>query len=146
MPTVEEMVLKVKKVTPDARLPEKTHTSDLGWDLFCAETVVIPNGQRRLVRTGVIVSFPPFIGGILKDRSGVAFKQGLFVKAGVIDPDYRGEIKVLMYNSETQSIEIAEGAKIAQMVIMPSFRISVIETDDLDETERGAKGFGSTDQ
>lgn len=139
--------MKAKKLHPKAQIPEKGHPSDLGWDLFCVEEVVIPPSNRILIKTGIAIQFPENVGGILKDRSGVASKLGLFIHAGVIDPNYRGEIMVLMYNSTNKPVEIGVGAKIAQMVLMPTFQVhnsTIYEVDELDDTDRGTSGFGST--
>ena len=139
--------LKVKKLHPNAKLPEKGHPSDLGWDLFCVEGLDIAPGARVLVKTGIAIQFPDFVGGILKDRSSVASKMGLFVHAGVIDPNYRGEIMVLIHNNSIKPVGVDAGAKIAQMVLMPTFQVDsgdVVEVEELDDTDRGAGGFGST--
>ncbi|KKL04712.1 hypothetical protein LCGC14_2613350, partial [marine sediment metagenome] len=94
----------------------------------------------------IAIQFPKNVGGVLKDRSGVASKQGLFVKAGVIDPNYRGEIHVLLWNSTRQPIAISPGARICQMILMPSFRLTeeIEWVDELDDTDRGEGGFGSS--
>ncbi len=141
-----DMDMKCKFLHEAAVLPDKAHPSDLGWDLYSCETVVIPSQSRHVVKTGIAIQFPPLVGGILKDRSGVAGKLGLFVHAGVIDPNYRGEIMVLMYNSNISPIEISAGTKIAQMVLMPAFQLSgsLEEVDELDVTDRGENGFGSS--
>ena len=137
--------MKYTKLDPDAIPPQKAHDDDLGWDLFALNDPIIPPFNYQLVRTGIAIGFPPGVGGILKDRSGVASKQGLFIHAGVIDPGYTGEIMVLMYNSKKVPVEIKHGAKIAQMILMPVFRVSELtEVDKLDETARGAGGFGSS--
>jgi len=143
-----ELVLKAKKLDLAAQLPTKSHQSDLGWDLYALEKCNIAPREMKLVRTGIAIQFPPFIGGIIKDRSSVASKLGLFVHAGVIDPDYRGEIMVLLFNGTLSAVEIKQGDKIAQMILMPSFQVEgnvVVETETLDFTERGDKGFGSSD-
>lgn len=142
-----QLVMKVKKLHQDAHLPEKAHPSDLGWDLFCVEDIIVPSWSRMLVKTGIAIQFPNKVGGILKDRSGVASKQGLFVEAGVIDPNYRGEILVLLWNSTRQPIQISTGAKICQMLLMPSFQLTgeIEWSEELDDTDRGEKGFGSSD-
>ena len=137
--------MKFTKLDPRARAPEKAHSNDLGWDLFSLESPIIPPFNSSLIRTGIAIGFPPNVGGILKDRSGVASQQGLFIHAGVIDPGYTGEILVLMYNSKKVPVEIKEGAKIAQMILMPVFMVSdLTEVDELNETARGAGGFGSS--
>ena len=137
--------MRYQRLHEDAKAPEKAHDNDLGWDLFSVEDPVIPGHNSKLIRTGLAIGFPPNVGGILKDRSGVASKQGLFVHAGVIDPGYIGEIQVLIYNSRNTPIAIAHGSKIAQMILMPVFQItSLKEVDELIETQRGDGGFGST--
>jgi len=137
--------LKVKRLSPDAKIPNKAHQSDLGWDLFSNETIIVPPFGRELVRTGIAVQFPPNVGGIIKDRSGMASKRGLFIHAGVIDPDYRGEVQILMFNASKAPVEIKKGDKIAQMILMPVFMVSSFEVvEELDETVRGESGFGST--
>ncbi|KKL24594.1 hypothetical protein LCGC14_2413750 [marine sediment metagenome] len=142
-----QLTMTVKKLHPDAQLPIKAHDSDLGWDLCAVEDTTVPSWNRRLVRTGIAVQFPKNVGGILKDRSGVASKQGLFVKAGVIDPNYRGEIYVLLWNSTRESIVISPGARICQLILMPSFRLTeeIGWVDELDDTDRGEGGFGSSE-
>lgn len=141
-----EFTLKVKRLVEHAKIPEKAHLSDLGWDLHCSETVIIPSFDRRLVKTGIALQFPENVGGILKDRSSVASKQGLTVMAGVIDPDYTGEIMVLLHNTTRTPIEVSMGAKIAQLLLMPSFQLTsaIEEVTELVATDRGAKGFGSS--
>jgi len=137
--------MKYKKLEASALPPQKAHDSDLGWDLFSLDDPIIPPFNSRLVRTGIAIGFPPNVGGILKDRSGVASEQGLFIHAGVIDPGYTGEIQVLMYNSKKVPVEIKAGAKIAQIILMPVFNVSELkEVDQLDATDRGAAGFGSS--
>lgn len=141
-----EFTLKVKRLVNHAKLPEKAHLSDLGWDLCCSETIIIPSFDRRLVKTGIAMQFPEFVGGILKDRSSVASKQGLTILAGVIDPNYIGEIMVLLFNTSRSPIEVAIGAKIAQLILMPSFQLAspIEEVTELVATDRGDKGFGSS--
>ena len=137
--------LRFKKLQPDAQAPIKAHPSDLGWDLFAVINVVIPPHQRGMVKTGIAIGFPENIGGILKDRSGMAAKLGLHVLAGVIDPTYTGEIIVVMLNTGTVPVQIDKGDKVAQLVLMPVFQVSnLIEVETLGDTDRGAAGFGST--
>ena len=140
-----EFTLRYKKLHPNAIPPQKSYESALGWDLFLAEEAIVGPFNRLLLKTGIAFEFPPNFGGILKDRSGVASKQGLFIHAGVIDPDYRGEVQVLMYNSNRTPVQIAAGAKIAQMILLPVFVVSeLIEVEELNSTDRGDKGFGSS--
>jgi dUTP pyrophosphatase len=144
----QAIILKAKKLDPAAQIPTKHHNSDLGWDLYALEGWIINPRDMKLIRTGIAIQFPPYIGGIIKDRSGMASKKGVFVHAGVIDPDYRGEIMVLLFNGTLSAVEIKQGDRIAQMILIPSFQVegnTIIETETLDFTERGEKGFGSSD-
>jgi len=148
-PTPPKFELKIRRIHPDAIVPVKAHKDDLGWDLFSLEDVVIPVFSRKLIRTGIAIGFPQTsygsVGGIIKDRSGVASEKGLFIHAGVIDPGYTGEIKILMANSTKVPVEIKKGDKIAQLILMPVFIVNDLKVvDELDDTDRGEKGFGSS--
>jgi dUTP pyrophosphatase len=136
-------MLRVKKLSPDAKLPTKAHAGDLGYDLYCLEDTTILKDTITLVRTGIACGFPAGYGGIIKDRSSVATKMRLEVWAGVIDNAYIGEIKVAFYNPFTTQV-FSAGDKIAQMVLVATLDEEVVEVDDLIETSRGDKGFGST--
>lgn len=138
------MIMKVKVLHPNATIPTKAHSGDLGYDLYAVEQVEFNPGETKLVSTGIAVNFPTNLGGILKDRSSVASKQNLFVKAGVIDNGYTGEIKVLMYNSLNDYNVVATGQKIAQMILTPVYTASILVVKELDSTSRGDKGFGSS--
>lgn len=141
----QKFLIKFCRLHPDAVIPTKAHENDLGWDLHNIEDVTISAQDRKLIRTGISIGFPENAGAIVKDRSGVATKQGLFVHAGVIDPGYTGEIKILMYNSTKDDVTIKKGAKIAQFILMPVFMTSDVQiVGNLDGTQRGDAGFGST--
>lgn len=128
-----------------AILPTRAHKDDLGFDLFANEQITIAPGGRELVSTGCSIKFPQYWGGFIKDRSSVASKRGLFVKAGVIDVGYRGTVKILFYNSSDKIQTIYQGDKIAQLVLIPLSFDVVKEVDEFsNETERGESGFGST--
>lgn len=137
--------LKFMKLSPNAVSPTKAYKSDLGWDLYTLETVIVPSLARFTIRTGIAFQFPPGVGGILKDRSSVAAKQGLTILAGVIDPEYRGEILIVLFNTTRAPVEIKAGAKIAQMILMPTFFVtSFKEVADLEQSDRDQGGFGSS--
>jgi dUTP pyrophosphatase len=137
--------MKVKKLNPNAIVPSKAHESDLGWDLYALDDVIIPPFGRKTIHTGVAIQFPPNVGGILKDRSGIAADSGVHIFAGVIDPEYRGEIKIVMFNSTKVPFSINAEMKIAQMFLMPVFLVGKFEVvNQLDTTPRGEKGFGSS--
>ena len=138
------MELKVKLLTETARLPEKAHQGDLGYDVFADEDKWIEPGGYKLVSTGISVHNSTYkYGFIIKDRSSIAMK-GLFTHAGVIDAGYTGEIKVLFHNVSSTSIKIEKGDKIAQLVPTKVVNFEVEEVDELFETKRGKNGFGST--
>ena len=138
------MDLNVKRHTDTAKLPEKAHQGDLGYDVFADEDKWIEPGGYKLVSTGISVHNSTYkYGFIIKDRSSIAMK-GLFTHAGVIDAGYTGEIKVLFHNNSSTAIKLEKGDKIAQLVPQPVVNFEVEEVEELFETKRGKNGFGST--
>ena len=138
------MELKVKRLTETARLPEKAHQGDLGYDVFADEDKWIPYGEYRLISTGISVLNNTYkYGFLIKDRSSIAMK-GLFTHAGVIDAGYTGEIKVFFHNVSNTSIKIEKGDKIAQLIPTKVINFEVEEVEELFQTKRGDNGFGST--
>ena len=137
-------LLKFKKLEPRATLPTRGSRAAAGLDLYSIEAVSLEPGQRAVVRTGLAVAIPEGFYGRLAPRSGLATKKGLDVLAGVIDADYRGEIGCLLINSGTERIELAENSKICQLIIERIVTPQAAWADELDNTERGAEGFGST--
>lgn len=145
MQVAAKVTLPVKKYAPQATLPTKQFVGDLGYDLYSAYAYTIYPGEQKLVDTAIGVSFPPAIGGLIRDRSGVATKKKLMVVAGVIDNQYTGTIMIAMWNMGGDIVEIAEGEKIAQMILIPVLpQMHIVEVEELVETERGDKGFGSS--
>lgn len=149
------MDIRFKKLSEFATIPTKAHDDDLGLDLYASQHTVINPGAAALVSTGIACQFPIryeytgvtnciSYGGILKDRSSIASKYNVYVHAGVIDPSYRGEIKVLMHNTGTDPFHVSMGTKIAQMVLVASPLVEILEVEELSDTERGDKGFGSS--
>ncbi|MBF0170291.1 MAG: dUTP diphosphatase [Nitrospinae bacterium] len=136
--------LKVKRLRPDAHLPERAGEGDLGYDLFAAEGVTIPPRGTAIVKTGVAVQFPDGWGGLIRDRSGMATKNRVIVSAGVIDHGYRGEIGVALNNLADTPFVVEPSMKIAQMLPMPVVDWRVEEVAALTDTARGEAGFGST--
>jgi dUTP pyrophosphatase len=137
------MELKVKRLHAWAKLPRYGHTGDAGMDLFSAADMVLEPGNVRPVPTGVKASIPMGYVGLIWDKSGISL-SGVHRLAGVVDAGYRGEIKVVMINLGDQDFTIARGMKIAQMLIQPVLHIQIREVDDLEDTDRGEGGFGST--
>jgi dUTP pyrophosphatase len=144
---VRDVELLIKRLDSDLPLPRYAHAGDAGMDLYSAADVSIAPGQRTLVPTGVAVAIPEGYAGFVQPRSGLAIKQGLSLvnTPGLIDSHYRGEIKVIAINLDPESaIDIKRGDKIAQLVIQPVACCELREVTQLDETQRGEGGFGST--
>jgi deoxyuridine 5''-triphosphate nucleotidohydrolase (EC 3.6.1.23) len=139
------MVLKVKKLKEDVKLPVYSTDGSAGLDLFSAEEVEIPPGQWKLVGTGISIELPDGFEAQVRPRSGLALK-GITVlnTPGTIDPDYRGEVKVILLNLSDQNFKVEKGMKIAQLVISKFERVKVEVVDSLSDTKRGEGGFGST--
>lgn len=142
------MHISITRLEPDAILPGQGHDDDAGYDLCANEAIgIAAGGGRALVRTGLAVAIPPGHAGLVLPRSGLALKHGITVvnAPGLIDPQYRGEVKILLLNTDpTTPYEVRRGDRIAQLVIQ---RVEYVEwqvVDALDETERDAFGFGST--
>ena len=140
--------IRIQKLNPDAILPSYGTAYSAGADLYaCMESsVTILPGEAALIHTGLAVAIPAGYAGLVFARSGLAMKQGLAPsnKVGVIDADYRGEIMVSLYNHSKESRTVEPGERIAQMVITPFLKAEWQETEQLDETDRGSGGFGST--
>lgn len=135
--------LPIKRLTPKATLPTRAHADDAGLDLYALDTVTLAPGQGGLARTGVAVAVPQGHVGLVADRSSMA-KRGLKTAGGVIDAGYRGELGVLLWNLSAQPQTINAGERLAQLLIMPIVTPAVSEQSELDDTERGVGGFGST--
>lgn len=119
---------------------------DAGYDLYSLEAVTIPPGEHRLIATGVHVEIPAGYVGLIKDRSSMAL-AGIHTMGGVIDSAYRGEIKIILLNTNTDGYAVERGQKIAQMVVIPCYTKAVqpvAHLEDLTSTTRGKQGFGST--
>jgi dUTP pyrophosphatase len=137
-------LLKFKKLDPRATLPTRGSLAAAGLDLYSIEAVSLEPGQRAIARTGLAVAIPEGFYGRLAPRSGLATKKGLDVLAGVIDADYRGEIGCLLHNTGEERIELAANSKICQLIIEKIVNPQAAWADELDDTERGRGGFGST--
>ena len=138
-------MLKVKKLGKTAILPKRANDSDAGYDISSDQSLTIPPRSKALVLTGLSISVPPGTYGRVAPRSGLAVNHSIDVGAGVIDAGYRGEVKVLLFNHDPQqSFKINRGDRIAQLILECIQTPDVVECDDLDETERGSGGFGST--
>jgi dUTP pyrophosphatase len=136
--------LRFKKLHPEAQLPTRGSAEAAGLDLSAVERVTIRPGGRAAVRTGLAVAIPRGFYGRVAPRSGLAVRQGLDVLAGVIDADYRGEILCALVNHGSEPFEVEPGARVAQLIVEAIALPEPTWADDLEETERGAGGFGST--
>lgn len=141
------MQVRFTKLYPEAQIPAYARPGDAGADLTSIEDVLLHPGERRVVGTGLAVEIPEGYVGLTHPRSGLAARTGLTIvnAPGTIDSGYRGEIKIILLNSDTeQSVQIETGDRIAQLVIQPVVRAEFVEVDELTTTTRGEDGFGST--
>jgi dUTP pyrophosphatase len=135
------------KLNPLAKVPSRANNDDAGADLYSIEDVAIFPLTRKLVRTGLSLSIPNGIYGRIAPRSGLAFKNGIDVLAGVIDPGYRGEIGVVLYNTDQNNMfKISCGDRIAQIIFETYHSVIFQEANSLGETSRSTGGFGSSGQ
>ena len=144
----ERIGVKIQLINEDAKLPEYAHDSDAGADIFAVEETVIPPHQTAIIKTGIKVAIPAGYEIQIRPRSGLSLKTPLRIAnaPGTIDANYRGEVGVIITNTGNLTQTIAKHDKIAQMVIAPVPMITWETVDNLDETDRGSNGFGSTDK
>lgn len=142
------MKIKVKKLNADAVIPSLGSKSAAGADLYSAESgdVIIAPGETKFIGTGLAFEIPEGYAGFVYARSGLACKRDLAPanKVGVIDSDYRGEVKVALHNHGKESQKVEKGERIAQMVVAPYLSVDYEESEELSDTARGEGGFGST--
>ena len=141
------VVVRIRRLSDDVVLPSYAHAGDAGMDLRSTETVTLQPFERRLVATGLAVAIPDGYAGLVLPRSGLAIKKGLTVAntPGLIDAHYRGELKVIAINVDPQNpVTIEAGDRIAQLVIQRIPEVRLLEVEELDHTDRGAGGFGSS--
>lgn len=139
--------VNVKRLDPTVELPAYAYEGDAGLDLRANESVDIAPFERVLIPTGLAISIPDGYAGFVQPRSGMALKRGLTIAntPGLIDAHYRGELKVVAVNLDSQqTIHIERGERIAQLVIQQVPVVHLTEVDELDETDRGSGGFGSS--
>ena len=139
------MILKIKKLDPKAIIPTRANPTDAGADLYALEDIRIQPNSRALVRTGISLEVPESYYARIAPRSGLAYKSGIDVLAGVVDSSYRGEVGVILLNTDNQKIfNIRAGDRIAQLIIEAHYNMTIKEVDSLSDTTRGDGGFGST--
>lgn len=139
-----EMNLRIKRLSKDAILPTRGSGGAVGYDLYSTEELNIPILCRALVGTGIAMVLPPGVYGRVAPRSGLSVKHGVQVGAGVIDPDYTGEVKVLLFNQGESPVKIKKGDRIAQLILERCETPEIEEVGVIQETQRGDGGFGST--
>ena len=148
MPLPNSVPVAVKRLAHGADLPLPAYATDgaAGMDVLAAEDVTLAPGARHAVATGLALAIPPGFEIQVRPRSGLALKHGIAVAntPGTIDSDYRGELKVILINHGVQEFEIRRGDRVAQLVLAPVIQASWLEVAELDETDRGEGGFGST--
>ena len=143
------MQVSIHRLSDDARLPVHATAGAAGWDLFArldSDTVIAP-GERKLIPTGIAIALPSSdVAAMIFPRSGLANRSGIALSncVGVVDSDYRGEIKVSLINHSEVPFTVHSGDRIAQLVVMPVISPEWVECEVLEDTERGAGGYGST--
>jgi dUTP pyrophosphatase len=139
--------LQVLRLRDDAAVPERAYAGDAGLDLTTCERVELAPGERGVVSTGLAFAIPAGYAGFVQPRSGLAAREGIAVvnSPGLIDSGYRGEVQVVLLNTDRERTFVAEaGERIAQLVVLPVPELSLREVDTLPTSERGARGFGSS--
>ncbi|KAI1334761.1 deoxyuridine 5'-triphosphate nucleotidohydrolase [Xylariaceae sp. FL0016] len=136
--------LMIKKLSDKAKLPTRGSAFAAGYDIYAAKETVIPARGKALVDTDIAIAVPAGTYGRIAPRSGLASKHFIDTGAGVIDADYRGQVKVLLFNHADTDFSVAEGDRVAQLVIERIYTPEVREVAELDASVRGAGGFGST--
>lgn len=137
-------MFQVKLLNSNAIVPTKATPGSAGSDLYAAEELIIPSKKWKAVSTGISIRIPTDCYARIAPRSGLAFKNGIDIFAGVVDSDYRGEIKVIMMNNGESDFEVKIGDRIAQIIFERIYEGILVEEDELDETKRGEGGFGSS--
>jgi dUTP pyrophosphatase len=141
------VVVPVRLLTPSATLPEAAYEHDAAFDLFSAEELLIEPLGRGVIGTGIALGLPPGLSALTLPRSGLAARHGISIvnAPGLIDPGYRGEVRVILHNTDRAEPFLVEvGDRIAQLLFLPVTAVTLMVARALDETERGELGFGST--
>jgi dUTP pyrophosphatase len=139
--------LQIRRLREDAVLPERAYPGDAGLDLVACDRHELGPGERAVVGTGIAVAIPEGLAGFVQPRSGLAARHGISVvnAPGLIDSGYRGEIRVVLLNTDREgSFVVERGMRIAQLVVLPVPELALAEVEELPESERGVRGFGSS--
>jgi len=141
----EILQINVKKLSENATIPTQGTSFAAGYDLYAAEDAVVVCGTRKLIKTNISMEITPGYYGRIAPRSGLAYKNGIDVLAGVIDSDYRGDIGVVLYNTDNNiDFEIKKGDRIAQIIFEACYTATLNNVENLDNTLRQGGGYGST--
>jgi dUTP pyrophosphatase len=146
MPDVA-LPVPVKLLTPRARLPERAYEHDAAWDLYAAEAAEMPPLHRAVVGTGIALGLPSHLAALTLPRSGLAARDGISIvnSPGLIDPGYRGEVRIILLNTDTEvTFRVEPGDRIAQLLFLPITGVTLFPSEELDDTHRGGRGFGSS--
>ena len=137
--------MKIKLIDNNSRIPTRGSKEAAGYDLYSCEDCLVYPSERKLIRSGIILEIPEGYYGRIAPRSGLALRYGIDTLAGVIDSDYRGEIGVLLHNTDNNiPFHIKVGDRIAQLIIEKYYNFEMEVVENLDSSERGSSGFGST--
>jgi dUTP pyrophosphatase len=139
--------LPIRRLRDDAVVPSRAYAGDAGLDLSACERVELGAGERAVVGTGLAVAIPEGYAGFVQPRSGLAAKHGITIvnTPGLVDSGYRGELKIILLNTDSRDTFVVEpGMRIAQLVVMEVPGVDPVEVDELPDTERGVRGFGSS--
>lgn len=139
--------LAVRRLREDAVLPKQAYEGDAGVDLSACESTRLGPGERAVVATGIAVEIPAGYAGFVQPRSGLAARHGITIvnSPGLIDSGYRGEIRVVLHNTDsTDEFVVEPGMRIAQLVVVPVASVALVEVAELAASERGGRGFGSS--
>ncbi len=139
--------LPIRRLREDATVPARAYDGDAGLDLAACERIVLAPGERATVGTGLAIAIPDGYAGFVQPRSGLAAKNGITIvnTPGLVDSGYRGELKVILLNTDERDAFVVEpGMRIAQLVVMPVPLVDPVEVEELPESERGVRGFGSS--
>jgi len=139
--------LAIRRLREDAALPGRAYSGDAGLDLAACERVELGPGERAVVGTGLAVAIPEGYAGFVQPRSGLASRHGISVvnAPGLIDSGYRGEVRVVLLNTDRREAFVVEpGMRIAQLVVLAVPELELVETEELPESQRGVRGFGSS--
>ncbi len=139
-------MIHVQLLDVKAQVPTRTYVTDAGWDLYSIENCSIITKQRKTVKTGIALSIPENMVGLIWPRSGLSVKHGIDILAGVVDSGYRGEIMVCLYNTSDDDVVIHTGDRIAQIIFQELPRVMMISQETLGFSQRGVHGFGSSNK